>query len=254
MILVGTSGYAYDHWRGVLYPEGFPKSRWLSRYAETFSTVELNATFYRFPSARAAARWRESTPPGFVFAVKGSRFLTHMKRLQAPPESLARFFAPLAELGGKLRVILWQLPPGMRPDPARLDRFLAHMPPGLRCAVEVRDPSWYSEEVCAVLDRRGAALCEHDLCQPPPRPTGGFRYLRFHGATARYAGRYGKAALAPVACDLLRWKGDVFAYFNNDVGGAAVLDALDLCALVGIRPARVASEARAETAPPAHTS
>jgi uncharacterized protein YecE (DUF72 family) len=233
-IHVGTSGYVYPHWRGVLYPPGLPQARWLQRYAEFFATVELNATFYRLPSAAAVERWRDSTPAGFLFACKGSRFLTHQKRLADTGRGLERFFAPVLLLGRKLGPILWQLPPQMaRADPARLDAFLAHMPRGVRCAVEFRHAAWATEEVCRVLDGRGAAFCEHDLPGgQPPGFTGEFRYLRFHGASAPASGRYGRRALARVARDLSTWPGESFSYFNNDAFGHAVRDALDLRALL----------------------
>ena len=187
MIRVGTSGYACDHWRHVFYPKGLPTRRWLERHARIFSTVELNTTFYRLPTASAVDRWREETPPGFRFAAKGSRYLTHMKRLTDPGPGIDRYFELIHRLGKKLSVVLWQLPPQMnRADPERLARFLERLPRhGLRHAVEFRSPSWYSAEICDVLDASGAAFCEHDLVRlRPPRVTGGFRYLRFHGADA----------------------------------------------------------------------
>ncbi len=235
-IRIGTSGYVYRHWRGVLYPEGLPQRAWLPRYASVFDTVELNATFYRLPSPESVARWREAVPPGFTFAVKGSRYLTHMKRLLDADEGLRRFYEPMARFGPTLGPVLWQLPPHVKADPPRLDRFLGRLPRG-RHAFEFRDPGWYLEETCAVLERHRAAFCEHDLvARAPPRHTGGFRYVRFHGTTGRYGGRYGSAALAPHARDYLgsAVRGeDVFVYFNNDLGGHAVRDALDLLALVG---------------------
>lgn len=236
-VFVGTSGYVYPHWRTVLYA-GVPQKRWLARYAEVFGTVELNATFYRLPTASTVDRWRESVPAGFVFACKGSRYLTHVRKLADAGRGLQRFFDPVLRFGDRLGPVLWQLPPQLsRADPQRLDRFLAAMPPGVRLAVEFRSAAWYVDEVCDVLDRHGAAFCEHDLVDArPPRLTGGFRYLRFHGQSARYAGRYGPRALAPVAGDLRRWtrRGrDAFAYFNNDLHGHALLDALDLSRLLG---------------------
>jgi uncharacterized protein YecE (DUF72 family) len=234
-VLIGTSGFVYQHWRGVLYPKELPQRLWLARYASEFPTLELNATFYRLPLPEAVARWRDGTPAEFVFAAKGSRFLTHMKRLLDPEPGLARYFAPVGRLGHKLAVVLWQLPPRWRADPQRLDAFLAALPRRIRHAVEFRDESWYDEAICEVLDRHRAAFCEHDLvARAPPRLTGGFRYLRFHGKTGKYRGRYGAEALAPVARDLARFagRGDAFVYFNNDVGGHAVHDARDLIAML----------------------
>lgn len=229
---VGTSGYAYKHWRGILYPKGLPERAWFRRYAEVFGTVELNATFYRLPEAETVERWRDEAPDGFLFACKGSRFITHMKRIRDVEEPLRRYFEPVGRLGRKLAVVLWQIPPRMGADPGRLDAFLARLPAGPRYAFEFRHDGWYTAEVCRVLDRHRTAFCEHDLVdRPPPRLTGGFRYLRFHGTTGRYAGRYGPDAMRKVARDLARPapRGvPAFAYFNNDLGGHAVLDALDL--------------------------
>lgn len=235
-VLIGTSGYQYRHWRGVLYPEGLPQRLWLEHYAERFPTVEMNATFYRLPTADAVDRWRDVTPAGFRFAVKGSRYLTHMKRLTDVGRGLRRFFTPVLRFGEKLGPVLWQLPPQMRPDPERLEGFLSRLPPGVRFAVEFRSPEWYGDRISDVLDRHGAAFCEHDLVDArPPRVTGGFRYLRFHGRTGKYAGRYGAEALAEVARDLERWRGggDAYVYFNNDVHGHAVLDAAALSRALG---------------------
>jgi uncharacterized protein YecE (DUF72 family) len=243
-VRIGTSGWQYRHWRGVLYPARLPQHAWLARYAALLDTVEVNATFYRLASAAAAGRWRAATPAGFTFAVKGSRYLTHMKALLEPAKGVRRFFAPLAPLGAKLGPVLWQLPARAKADPGRLDAFLGALPPG-RHAVELRDPAWHSDATLAILDRHGAALCEHDLAPPAPRTTGGWRYLRFHGATGRYDGAYGPARLAPVARELARFAaegGEAWVYFNNDLGGHAVRDALALRALLRERP-RAAEDA-----------
>ncbi|BDG10505.1 DUF72 domain-containing protein [Anaeromyxobacter paludicola] len=235
-IRVGTSGYQYRHWRGVLYPEGLAQRLWLARYARSFDCLELNATFYRLPLPGAVERWRAQVPGDFRFAVKGSRYLTHMKQLLDPEPGLARFLDPVRRLGGKLGPILWQLPPRLAPDPGRLDAFLAAVPEGLASAVEFRSDRWYRRDVCDVLDRRGAAFCEHDLVDThPPRLTGPFRYLRFHGTTGHYDGRYGPEALQPVARDLSRHArggGDAWVFFNNDLHGHAVADALSLRGLL----------------------
>jgi uncharacterized protein YecE (DUF72 family) len=181
-------------------------------------------------------RWRDVAPARFTFAVKGSRYLTHMKRLLDAGTGLRKFFSPVSRLGAKLGPVLWQLPPHFAPDLPRLDRFLARLPSG-RHAVEFRDPDWYSEETCEVLDRHRAAFCEHDnVKRSPPRLTGGFRYVRFHGTTGRYSGQYGAEALRPFAESYLGSAArgvPAFVYFNNDLGGHAVHDALDLLALVG---------------------
>lgn len=257
MIQLGTSGYVYDHWRRLFYPKGLPARHWLEHYARFFSTVELNATFYRLPTAKTVDGWREGTPRGFRFAAKGSRYLTHMKRLKDPGPGIDRYFELALRLGRKLSVVLWQLPPQMdRADPERLLRFLERLPRrGLRHAVEFRSPAWYTDEVCEVLDAQGAAFCEHDLVEArPPRITGGFRYLRFHGATGKYRGRYGKRALRPFARSLAAFRGDSYAYFNNDRFGHALRDAFDLSELLGapvesadaLRDARRAGEAAVE--------
>ncbi|MCY1003054.1 DUF72 domain-containing protein [Myxococcus sp. MISCRS1] len=238
-IHLGTSGYVYKDWKQRFYPTGLPARRWLSWYARVFPTVELNATFYRLPTPQAVDRWRDEVPGRFRFACKGSRFLTHLKRLTDVDEGLERFYAPVLRLGRKLGPILWQLAPHMtRADPEKLDRFLAHQPRGIRQVVEFRHAAWYHPEVLDVLERHRAGLCEHDLLpEPIPHPTGGFRYLRFHGTEARYMGRYGKAALRPVARDLKRWRDaghTAWVYFNNDSRGHALLDALDLAELLDL--------------------
>jgi uncharacterized protein YecE (DUF72 family) len=226
----------YRHWRGLLYPERLPQRLWLERYVRFFDTVEMNATFYRLPSQETVERWRDAAPRGFVFAVKGSRYLTHLKRLLDTGDGLRKFYEPVSRFGPKLGPVLWQLPPQLKPDLPRLDAFLARLPAG-RHAVEFRDRGWYTEETCDVLDRHAAAFCEHDNVRvDPPRLTGRFRYVRFHGTTGRYSGRYGGEALRPFAERYLESAArgrDVFVYFNNDIGGHAVHDALDLLALVG---------------------
>jgi len=235
---LGTSGFVYKEWKGLFYPETLPASAWLDYYARVFTTVELNNTFYRLPRADAVKRWKLESPRGFRFVAKGSRFITHMKRLTDPAPSVEKYFEPLRELGRKLVAVLWQLPPQMtRPDPQRLDHFLQALPRRYRYIFEFRHDAWHTEEVLSVLDAHGVAVCEHDLVKArPPRPTGGFRYLRFHGATGKYNGRYGTARLAPFAEDLLEWSRhgkDAFVYFNNDRFGHAILDALAFSDLLG---------------------
>jgi uncharacterized protein YecE (DUF72 family) len=236
VIHLGTSGYVYRHWRRIFYPKGLPPDRWLQHYARVFSTVELNATFYRLPTPKAVDGWRDGSQRGFRFAAKGSRYLTHMKRLKDPGPGIDRYFERIERLGQKLSVVLWQLPPQMaKADAGRLEQFLEKLPrrAGLRYAVEFRSDAWYTGEICDLLDAHGAAFCEHDLvARDPPRLTGGFRYLRFHGATGKYRGRYGTQALRKVARDLKRSQGDAWVYFNNDRFGHAIRDALELSSLL----------------------
>ncbi|HET7755345.1 MAG TPA: DUF72 domain-containing protein [Anaeromyxobacteraceae bacterium] len=240
MIHVGTSGFVYKHWKGIFYPADLPAKQWLARYAAEFQTVELNNTFYRLPTADAVDGWRRGSPARFVFAVKGSRYLTHVKRLKDATTGVDRFFDVVRRLGPKLGPVLWQLPPKMRPDLDRLETFLRALPRGVKRAFEFRDAAWYSEEVCDVLDRHRAAFCEHDLVRGPdgaalrpPRLTGGFRYVRFHGWTGKYEGRYGTEGLLPWARDLASAGLESWVYFNNDIGGHALVDARALLELLG---------------------
>lgn len=234
-IRVGTSGYQYDHWVGPLYPPGLPKSRWFERYAEQFDTVEINNTFYGLPKAESFASWRKRAPEGFCYALKFSRYGSHIKRLTMPEQTIGTFLDRAAPLGATLGPILVQLPPRWPADPQRLEDFLAAAPRRFRWAVEFRDPSWLCEEVYAVLRRHKTALCIHDhseMGQHPRIVTSGWVYLRFHGGSnGSYSGRE-LAAWAEQAKQYLADGLDVYAYFNNDVKGWAVANALELRRLV----------------------
>ncbi|MEU8365133.1 DUF72 domain-containing protein [Nonomuraea sp. NPDC048882] len=225
--LVGTSGWQYKDWRGPLYPPGVPQRLWLETYAAEFPTVESNNAFYRLPSPESFASWRDRTPPGFVMAVKASRFLTHIKRLADPEEPVARLMGAASELKDKLGPILLQLPPTLKADPDRLDRCLACFPGHVRVAVEPRHPSWWSEEVRAILTARSAALCWADRRSRPTGPlwrTTGWGYVRLHEGRAGF--EYGERALRTWAGRIREagWP-DAYVYFNNDPGGAAVRNA-----------------------------
>lgn len=232
MIRIGCSGWQYRHWRGDFYPADVPISHWLDRYAAVFDTVELNNSFYRLPSPAAFRRWRERTPPGFLFAVKASRYLTHLKKLKDPVDPLARFFEAAQELGPKLGPVLYQLPPNWPANVDRLRTFLHALPRRVRHVMEFREPSWYSPVVLDLLEKAGVALCLHDMpgCATPRVRIGPFVYVRFHGVT-RYGGRYDDEALGSwagwLAVEHERGR-DVFAYFNNDMGGHAPRDATRL--------------------------
>ncbi|WP_131739531.1 DUF72 domain-containing protein [Actinomadura roseirufa] len=227
-MLIGTSGWQYADWRTVLYPPGLPQREWLRRYGEVFGTVENNNAFYRLPARETFERWRETCPPGFVMAVKASRYLTHMKRLRDPGEPVARLMAAADGLGAKLGPVLLQLPPTLRAEPGRLDACLGCFPPQVRVAVEPRHPSWWTGEVREVLERHGAALCWADRLGRPLTPlwrTADWRYMRFHEGAAAPWPSYGDRALGSWA-RRLAGPGDVYVYFNNDPGGAAVRNAL----------------------------
>lgn len=231
-LLVGTSGWQYRDWRNVLYPANVPQRVWLETYAAGFATVESNNAFYRLPSGETFAAWRDRTPPDFCFAVKASRFLTHIKRLRDPEEPVGRLMEHARALGDKLGPVLLQLPPTLRVDPALLDACLRCFPPDVRIAVEPRHDSWWIPEVRAVLTECGAALCWADVRSRPVAPlwrTTDWGYLRLHSGRATPEPRYGRTALTSWARRLAdTWpdRAEVFVYFNNDPGGAAVRDAV----------------------------
>ncbi|WP_327280269.1 MULTISPECIES: DUF72 domain-containing protein [unclassified Streptomyces] len=237
-VRVGTSGWQYRDWSGVLYPPDLPQRSWLEAYAERFATVESNNAFYRLPSPEVFARWRERTPAGFVIAVKASRFLTHVKRLHDPEEPVHRLMTHAAALGERLGPVLLQLPPTLQADPDALDACLTCFPTGSRVAVEPRHASWWTADVRSVLVGHGAALCWADRGSRPVTPlwrTADWGYVRFHQGRAAPAPRYGRTALRSWADrihDAWPPDADVFAYFNNDFGGAAVVNARTFARLV----------------------
>jgi uncharacterized protein YecE (DUF72 family) len=236
-IHVGTSGWSYAHWDPSFYPEHTPADRRLTAYAERLPTVEIDATFYRLPSEHAVATWRDETPPGFVFAVKGSRFVTHFRRLTDTDEAVAGFAERLSLLGDKLHVMLWQLPPDLKADPALLDRFLTSLPKGVRHAVEFRNVSWLAPETFEVLRAHGTAHVHISSDEMPVdlTPTADFVYVRLHG-TVEYHGAYTHPALEPWARFLAEQAAagrDGYVYFNNDFEGHAPRDAARLIGMLG---------------------
>jgi uncharacterized protein YecE (DUF72 family) len=253
--LVGTSGWQYRDWRGRFYPQRLPQRRWLECYAEHFGTVELNNAFYRLPERATFEGWRARTPSDFIIAVKASRYLTHIKRLRDPEEPVARLLERARGLGPRLGPVLLQLPPSLRCDVPLLDDCLACFPAAVRVAVEPRHPSWWVEPVAATLAARGAALCWADRRGRPVAPlwrTAGWGYLRMHEGGATPPPRYGERALRSWAQRLADgWPdtADVFVYFNNDPGGAAVEDAVAFAATarrLGRTVSRVPSDAAAD--------
>lgn len=241
MVRLGCSGWVYSDWRGVLYPQGVSQRAWLRRYAEEFNTVEVNNTFYRLPSRDAVSAWVEQTPGEFLFSVKVSRYLTHVKRLREPAPGLERFLERIEPLGrsGKLASLLWQLPANFHRDDERLAQALAvasERAPG-RHAFEFRHPSWFSPQVMELLRERGAALVIGDTPERPFQPhelTADWTYVRFHRGSRGRGGNYSRRELEEWARRIRRWaaRGDVFAYFNNDWKGYAVRDARALARLL----------------------
>jgi uncharacterized protein YecE (DUF72 family) len=230
-VRIGCSGWNYAHWRGLVYPDGLPASRWLEHYATLFDTVEVNATFYRLPKRDAVANWVERSPEGFLFAIKASRYQTHIKRLRDLAEHVVKLLDPLEPLlsSPKMGPLLWQLPENFRRDDERLAAALADFPP-LRCCVEFRHASWFAPDVYAMLRERGVALVIGDH---PKRPfqthewTADWTYVRLHGGARGARGNYSRTELETWRRRIAAWraKRDVYLYANNDWEGFAVKNA-----------------------------
>ena len=241
-IRVGCSGWQYADWRECLYPKGLPQRRWLQRYAEVFDTVEVNSTFYRLAKPAAVARWVEQSPPDFTFAVKGSQYLTHMKRLRDPGQGLDRFYASIAPLvdSPKLGPVLWQLPPNFQRDDARLEAWLEALQryPPRRHAFEFRHTSWFVPEVYGLLYAHGAALVSGDdprRVEWPFELTADWTFLRFHWGRRGRRGNYSETELQEWAGRIRGFAStaEVWAYFNNDWEGFAVDNGKRLRRLLG---------------------
>jgi uncharacterized protein YecE (DUF72 family) len=239
-VRVGCSGWNYTHWRELIYPKGLPPARWLDYYSTLFDTVEVNATFYRLPRIAAVERWAKESPPGFLFAVKMSRYVTHVKRLRELSRSLELFFERLEPLvrSPKLGPVLWQFPESFRREDERLASALAQLPAGRHC-FEFRHESWFVEEVYALLREHGAALVIGDH---PKRPfqahelTADWTFVRFHYGARGRNGNYSERELDEWAERIDGWCrcADVYAYFNNDWDGYAVRNGLGLKERLGV--------------------
>jgi len=241
VIVVGTSGWQYDHWRGVLYPEGLPKRLWLRRFAEVFPSVEVNNSFYRLPGDGTFGKWRRETPPGFKFAAKASRYITHIRRLRDAGDSVELFWTRVRELGDKRGPVLFQLPPRFKADAGLLRAFFDVVPREMGAALEFRDPSWDTDEIHEILDGAGAALVLADRpdANVPQVVTGRWSYIRFHLGQPHASG-YEREKLAWWADRIVALPADnTWVYFNNDGDGAAVRDARTLTELLEQRGARV---------------
>ena len=230
---IGTSGWHYDHWRGRFYPDKLSKPGWLEFYARTFATVELNNSFYHLPSEKAFGGWRDSTPETFAFAVKVSRFITHVKRLRNAEEPLANFLSRAKLLEEKLGPLLYQLPPNLHRNDRLLESFLSMLPGDLSHVFEFRHQSWLTPEVFDLLRRHGVGFCIFDMpdLTTPLEVTADFAYVRFHGSTWMYGGCYSDEELDSWAHRITKLAQSVkavYVYFNNDAEGFAVSNALTL--------------------------
>ena len=236
-IHIGTSGWHYKHWLGTWYPEGTRPNEQFAYYRERFQTVEINNSFYRLPSLETFAAWRKAAPRGFLYSVKASRYITHMRKLLEPEQSFEKFWTHVAVLKEKLGPILFQLPPRWNINTERLAHFLAALPKKRRYAFEFRNATWYHDEVYALLNEHDCAFCIYELAGhlSPPAVTSSFVYVRLHGPGAKYAGSYDDAQLKSWArkCRAHARKGrDVFLYFDNDEAGYAAFNAQRLRELV----------------------
>lgn len=230
-IRIGTSGWHYAGWKNVFYPPGLPTGRWLEHYAQTFDTVEINNSFHNMPRPETMNSWRDQTPPGFTFAVKANRYITHLRKLKGPYETLTQFLELADRLKSRLGPILYQLPPHWKQNLERLAGFAEQLPSKYTHVVEFRERDWLGAETYALMERNGLALCVHDLiARHPRRVTGPIAYVRFHGTHHDYSGGYSRSRLQGWA----KWirevaaTVDVYAYFNNDIKGHAVRNALTL--------------------------
>jgi uncharacterized protein YecE (DUF72 family) len=230
---IGCSGWNYAAWRELFYPKGLPANRWLEHYAQHFSTVEVNSTFYRLAKRDAVARWVTQVPDDFVFSVKASRYLTHIKRLGGMREGVKRFYEPLEPLieAGKLGPVLWQLPPNMKRDDERLANALRELPAGRHC-FEFREPSWFVPEVYELLREHEVALVIGDRPEVASfqthEMTTDWTFVRFHHGHRGRRGNYSVSELETWKRRVARWRRerDVFLYFNNDWEGFAIQNAL----------------------------
>lgn len=241
-VRIGTSGWHYKHWVGTFYPAKTPASRMLAYYCERFDTVELNNSFYHLPSETSLTAWREGTPDNFVFAAKGSRFLTHMKKLKDAAQGLDRYLNAVDVLDPKLGPIVFQLPPQWEMNLDRLGDFLQILPAGQRVAFEFRNATWHTPEVYRLLEQYNAAHCIFHLAgeQSPILNTADFAYVRLHGPGGKYQGSYSDEALKEWAERISTWNQTlkaIYIYFDNDEAGYAAHDALRLKAML-TKPAR----------------
>ncbi len=232
-IHIGTSGWYYDHWKGIFYPEDIKKAEMFDYYVDRFETVEINNSFYHLPGEKTFENWREKTGDNFQFAVKGSRYITHMKKLKDPEKSLVKFMDQIEGLGDKLGPVLFQLPASFKINLKRLENFLEKLPKDFVCTFEFRNPSWFESEVYEMLGKYNAAFCIYEIAgqMSPEVVTADYIYVRLHGPGGAYQGSYSPQRLTGLSRKIKRWTDDgkkVYVYFDNDQKAFAVRNALDL--------------------------
>lgn len=230
---IGTSGWHYEHWTGTFYPADTKGEEMLSYYTRHFQTVEINNSFYKLPAHSTFRAWKDAVPSEFIFAVKASRYITHMKKLKMDSTGLRKFFNSIKVLGDKLGPVLFQLPPGWKVNAERLASFLKALPAGYRYAFEFRNPTWNTGEVYDLLNKHNCAFCIYELAGhiSPLQCTADFVYLRLHGPGAKYEGSYTVGALRAWAKHIDAWREgtrDVYVYFDNDQAGYAAHNAMKL--------------------------
>jgi uncharacterized protein YecE (DUF72 family) len=235
---IGTSGWHYEDWQNRFYPKELPKNRWLEFYASLFPTVEINYSFYRLPAENSFASWHAETPAGFIFAVKASRFITHIKRLKNTGEALDKFTARVKILKEKLGPLLFQLPPNMHRNDETLAAFTSGLPQGYKYVIEFRHGSWFTGEVYKILQEHNVGMCVFTMpdFDSPLISTADFAYIRFHGSDSLYASSYTDTELSAWSEKITRLGRnlkEVFIYFNNDVSGFALNNAITLQTLLG---------------------
>ena len=236
-IYIGTSGWSYKHWKGTFYPESIKNAKRFSYYLQFFDTVELNNSFYHLPSKKTFEDWSHATDKDFIFSVKGSRYITHLKKLKDPGESISNFMENIKGLNGNLGPILFQLPPKWNCNEERLEEFLKELPVSHRYTFEFRDTSWYNEKVFRLLQKYKCAFCIYELAghMAPFKVTADFVYVRLHGPGAKYQGSYSDKELKQWAGRCREWAGnkkDVYLYFDNDQNGYSAFNAKRLKALL----------------------
>lgn len=232
-IHIGTSGWQYKHWKGPFYPEDLKAKDFLDFYKEKFRTVEINNSFYQLPEKTTFKDWSQKVPKDFIFSVKASRYITHMKKLKDPRKPVKRFFKAAEALGKNLGPVLFQLPPNWRSNPERLESFLKVLPKKHKYAFEFRDESWFTNEVYEILSDHNAAFCIYELggTKSPREITADFIYIRLHGPGDKYQGKYSPRALSGWAGTFSKWIGkvdEIYCYFDNDQKGYAAENALKL--------------------------